>query len=284
MDKKKKDSLRIGFIGAGRIAHSLVPAFVKAGYNVNSAASRDLGSAWKLARKNGIRNFSNSPVSVAENCSLIFLSVPDSQIKTVAKELAKVKGKTIVHLSGTEDIGCLKILRNRGAFTAGLHLLQAFPERKQVKIKGSYASVEASDDKTSKLIYSIAEEIGLIPFRITGKEKILLHIMCVFAANFINADYYNARLLYGRIKSTIPPIEKLLYPLSNANLSNIHKNGIEKSLSGPIARKDYDTVNRHLEELFEMSRKEKVFKDVLDSYAIQTLNLLRMTGSKGLKK
>ncbi len=287
MDKKKKDKIKIGFVGAGRIAHSLVPALIKAGFTVSSVASRELSSAWHLAKKNKIKSFSNSAVSAAENCNLIVLSVPDSQIAGTAAEICRakgLKGKTVLHLSGSEDISLIRVLRRKGVHTAGLHLLQAFPERKPVKIAGSYASVEASDEITSSLILSIAEDIGLNPFKVKGSEKIIIHMMCVFAANFMNADYYNANLLYKKIKSKIPPPEKLLFPLSINNLNNIHKEGVEKSLSGPIARKDYDTVNRHLEKLFEMSGKEKAFKDLLESYAIQTMNLLKLAGKKRIKK
>jgi predicted short-subunit dehydrogenase-like oxidoreductase (DUF2520 family) len=160
----------------------------------------------------------------------------------------------------------------------------AFPERKPFQLKGCYASVEASGPKTALLAKKIAVDLGTAAFNISGEDKILLHIMCVFAANFIQADYYNALLLYDKIKSKLPPVEELLFPLSKTNLDNIKKAGIKKSLSGPLARKDYDTVNEHLEKLYTLSKKESKFKYVLDSYAIQTMNLLLMNRNSKTKK
>jgi len=283
MDKKQKSKLKIGIVGAGKIAHSIAPALIAAGYNVVSVSSSKLKSAWELAGKNKIKNFSNSPSSTVEMCNLIFLSVPDSQLEIVSRQIAKlpgIKGKTFVHLSGTKDLKAIQVLRAKGAVTAGFHILQAFPERKKAKVAGSYASIEALSPAAGKRIKEIALDLGIVPFIIKGEDKILLHIMCVFAANFMQSDYYNAFLLYKKIKSRIPPLEELLFPLSLANLQNIKKAGIKKSLSGPLARKDYDTVNLHLDRLFKLGQKDKKYKDVLESYAIHTLNLLSMNKEK----
>lgn len=275
----KAGKYKIGFIGAGKIAYSLVPAIVKAGYKVVSVSSSKLLSAKQLAVKNKITYFSNNARDLVDRCNLIFLSVPDSQIEIVAKEISRLPNlnkKVFVHLSGTKNISALKILKAKGAEVAGFHLMQTFPERKPINIAGSYVSIEAEKKGTAGLLKTLAEKMKAIPFTVKSDEKILLHIMCVFASNFINADYYNASLLYNKIKSKLPPLEKLLYPLSNENLKNIHQNGIRKSLSGPIARKDFNSVEKHLEKLASLSKNNKQLENVLDTYAVQTLNILYM--------
>jgi len=285
----KTEKYKTGFIGAGKIAHSLVPAVIKSGLKVVSISSKKLHSAKQLAVKNKVPYFSNNAGDVLERCNLIFISVPDSCIETVAKEISRLpglKGKLFVHLSGTKNIHALASLKKKGADTAGFHLMQTFPERKPVNMAGSYASIETEKRITAQFLKSFALKIGAIPFTVKSEEKILLHIMCVFASNFINADYYNASLLYKKIKGKLPPIEKLLYPLSNENLKNIHMKGIQKSLSGPIARKDFDSVDNHLEKLTSLSKKDKSIENVLETYAIQTLNILYMTRNRidGSKK
>ncbi len=270
---------KVGFIGAGKIACSLVPAVIKAGHKVVSISSAKLLSAKQLAVKNKTPYFSNNAEDVIERCDLIFLSVPDSQIETIAKDISKLtglKGKLFVHLSGTKNIHALASLKAKGADIAGFHLMQTFPERKPINMKGSYVSIEAEKRTIIRFLKSFAVKIETIPFIVKSEEKILLHIMCVFASNFINADYYNASIIYKKIKSKMPPLEKLLFPLSNENLKNIHKKGIKKSLSGPIARKDFNSVERHLEKLASLCKKDKSIENVLETYAIQTLNILHM--------
>jgi predicted short-subunit dehydrogenase-like oxidoreductase (DUF2520 family) len=276
---KKNVKHKVGFIGAGKIAYSLVPAVIKAGCKVVAISSTSLLSAKQLAVKNKITCFTDNAGGLVEKCDMIFLSVPDSQIDIVAKEISMLpglEGKLFIHLSGTRNINSLLPLKKKGADIAGLHLLQTFPERKSTNIAGSYASVESDKKETVVMLKSLAAKIGAIPFTISSDEKVLLHIMCVFTSNFVNADYYNASLLYNKIKSKLPPVEKLLYPLSNENLKNIHKNGFQKALSGPIARKDFDSVERHLETLAGLCKKDKNIENVLETYAAQTMNILYM--------
>jgi len=276
-DWKKK--YKIAIIGAGRIAHSLAPALIKNGFTVNSVFSSSFKSAKILADQN--KNISAHTLleEAVGHSNIIFIAVPDSQIGIIAGEISKIpgiKGKIFIHLSGALTIKVLSVLKKKGAVTAGLHIISAFPERKKTSIENFYASVETGDKITDSLIKNLASAIGLKPFNIADDEKIILHIMCVFVSNFIVADYFNAFRLYKKIKSKIPPMEELLPPLSAANLNYIKKNGIAGALSGPVARKDYETVNRHLEKLTRLSGKDKKFSDVLESYAIQTLNLMLM--------
>lgn len=287
MAKTIETKYKIGIIGAGKIAYSLTPALIKAGYEIASVSSEKLSSARALAKNNRIKYYTDIIADTVAVCNLIFIAVPDSQIEIVSKTISKfpsVKGKIFIHLSGAKNVNSLKALKAKGACTAGYHIMQAFPERKKTSIKSCYASVEASERKTIGIVKEIAEKIETIPFVISSEEKIILHIMCVFASNFINADYYNALLLYRKIKSKIPPVENILYPLSQTNLNNIKTAGIVRSLSGPIVRKDYDTVNDHLNKLFLMSKKDKTLSNTLESYAIQTLNLLMLSGSGKRKK
>jgi predicted short-subunit dehydrogenase-like oxidoreductase (DUF2520 family) len=286
MGEKMKTNYKIGIIGAGRITYSLTPALIKAGYEIASVSSIQLSSAKALAKYNKLKYYTNIIADTVALSNVIFIAVPDSQIEITAKTISTfpgIKGKTFIHLSGSKNTGSLKPLEAKGAYVGGLHIMQSFPERKKESIKNCYASIEAPAKKTISLLKEIAAKIETVPFVIAGEEKIILHMMCVFASNFINADYYNAQLLYKKIKSKIPPIEKILYPLSCTNLNNIKTGGIIRSLSGPIARKDYDTVNDHLNKLFLMSKKEKDLENTLESYAIQTLALLMLSG-KGKRK
>lgn len=281
MAEKLKTKHKIGIIGAGKISYSLVPALIKSGFEIASVSSAKLASARTLAKKHKIKFYTDIIADTVAVSDVVIIAVPDSAIEIVSKTISTfpgIKGKVFIHLSGVKSISSLKALRAKGAVVAGYHIMQAFPERKEESIKGCYASVEASDKKTLKFVKYIASAVGTLPFEVSGDDKVLLHIMCVFVSNFLNADYYNALLVYNKIKSKIPPIEKILYPLTLTNLNNIRSVGVKQSLSGPIARKDYETVNRHIDKLSALSRKDKNFSDTLESYAIQTLNLMMLSG------
>src|SRR2546423_13924423 len=73
-------ALRIGFIGAGRVAQTLAPAFDRA--NLNVAAFYNRGS--DAARRLGSRVPSARPMPhaqhVVDDCEVVFLTVSDDAI------------------------------------------------------------------------------------------------------------------------------------------------------------------------------------------------------------
>ena len=70
-----KKTMRISVVGAGKIAHSLVPALQAAGYIVNAVFSKTERSAVELAEKFNIGIFSNDLSALPNNSSLIFFLV-----------------------------------------------------------------------------------------------------------------------------------------------------------------------------------------------------------------
>ena len=94
----------IAFIGAGKIAYSLIAALIKAEYGVVSVISRNKFSAQKLAERLRIPYHSNRLNSLNQNIKFFFLTVPDNQIEKVARLLSKLnlnfKQSLFVHVSG----------------------------------------------------------------------------------------------------------------------------------------------------------------------------------------
>ena len=58
-----------------------------------------------------------------------------------------------------------------------------------------------------------------------------------------------------------------LFPLIEGNIESIHKNGFVKSLTGPVARGDIETVKKHIEAL---NNEDKCL------YNLLSLNLLKL--------
>jgi len=114
-----KENLIISFIGAGKIAYTLIPVLSEAGYNIDTIFCRNKDSAKVAAHKFKIKNFSNNISKLSDRCNLIFIAVPDNQIKVVTEELSKLKFEFIntlfVHLSGSKTIEELESLKINGA-------------------------------------------------------------------------------------------------------------------------------------------------------------------------
>ncbi|HEY6906603.1 MAG TPA: DUF2520 domain-containing protein, partial [Ignavibacteriaceae bacterium] len=63
-------------------------------------------------------------------------------------------------------------------------------------------------------------------------------------------------------------------PIVNTALSNIKNTGVDKSLSGPVQRGDFRTIQKHIAALKKLDSREKIL--ILRSYVLQSLILLEI--------
>jgi predicted short-subunit dehydrogenase-like oxidoreductase (DUF2520 family) len=275
---------KIAFIGAGKIAYSLIYAFRNAGYNVNMVVSNSISSAKNLAKKFSIENYSNDLSKLNSQIKIFFLTVPDNQIKIVADKLSvqkfHFKDSLFIHLSGAEDISKLDSLKKKRALAASFHIMQTFPTKRAVNFKNCYAAIETDDEYAEDYIFKLSKDLQLKPFKLKSELKSFYHLTGIFASNFLIGNIYNSEIIFNIGKSNKNNNYDLLIPLINSTLSNIRKFGISGSLSGPIERADITTIKKHISCLKKEIRKEEDFKGIYLSYLIQSLNLLNVVKSK----
>ena len=107
MQQQNQIPLRIGFIGAGRVAKGLAWGMAQSGQCVAAAASRRLGSAEQLAaRIAGCRATANAQ-ELVDCCDLVFVTVPDDAIAAVAASLKWRKDVAVIHCSGATEVAAL---------------------------------------------------------------------------------------------------------------------------------------------------------------------------------
>jgi len=267
---------KISFIGAGKVAHSLSKALAGPEYKIDCIVSRSIHSAKALANQ-----FENCRFSIeyseALSSEIIFISVNDEQIESTAQAVYNLNidltGKIFIHLSGAQNSDSIKILKERNASVASLHIMQTFPSKKTVEIKNMLAAAEA-DDKTFPLIFNLAKSIGLKPFRISSEGKIYYHLAGVFASNMLVSEYSNAENMFAQSwEGDISPAQ-LLKPIMERTLNNLAEKGTAASLSGPVERGDFKTIENHIIAL----KDNKLIKL---NYISGSLNLLEISFKKG---
>ena len=273
-----KNDIKISFIGAGKVAFSLVPALLDKNYKISSVFDIHKESAAELAVKFNIKTYSDALFNLDAANNVIVISVPDSDIKTVAGLLALLEldfANTIfIHLSGSRNVRVLDALKNKGAYTASLHPMQTFPSRKKYSIKGTYLAVESENPGVRELLSELAEDLELVPFTVKTEEKIFYHLMGVFASNFFVANIYGAETANELMSDEMPDMYKLLKPIINATFSNIAKTGSVEALSGPIERGDFETIELHVNALSGNH-------ELLVHYLANSLTLLEVANIKG---
>jgi predicted short-subunit dehydrogenase-like oxidoreductase (DUF2520 family) len=183
-----------------------------------------------LARRLEERGRLGEPATSA----LVVLAVPDAAIAEVAR--AQAVGPWIAHVSGATPLDALAPHVRRFS----VHPLQTFSrDRGAEQIDGAWAAVTADADEARAAGRAFAELVGLRPFDLAEDRRAIYHAGAVFASNFLVTIH---RAAVRALEAAGAPPEALL-PLMQRTIDN----GF--ALTGPIARGDWSTVERHLAAL-----------------------------------
>jgi predicted short-subunit dehydrogenase-like oxidoreductase (DUF2520 family) len=242
--------LKIGFIGAGTVGTALAVLLSNKGYGfVGASQLRQKGSG---SRKRPVSNLRilNSNQEVADAADLVFITTPDDAIAKVAQEVHWRPGQSVVHCSGADSTDILEPARKAGAMVGGFHPLQTFAGVKEAieNIPGSTFAIEAEEPLKTTL-KEMADAMDGYYIELKAEDKVIYHTAAVFACNYLVTLVKLATDLWQTF--SIPPEQatKALLPLIRGTLHNIETIGIPGCLTGPIARGDTGTIEKHVKTL-----------------------------------
>ncbi len=162
---------------------------------------------------------------------LVLLCVPDRAIAEVAQGITP--GAWVAHVSGATPLSALDPHERR----FGIHPLQSFTKsRGPEQLDGSWAAVTAETDEARTVGYWLAEILGLRPFELADASRAAYHAGAAVASNYL----VTLRAAAGSLLAAAGAPPEALDPL----IRGVMDNGFE--LTGPIARGDWETVERHL--------------------------------------
>jgi predicted short-subunit dehydrogenase-like oxidoreductase (DUF2520 family) len=167
----------------------------------------------------------------SDDAELVLLCVPDRAIAEVAA--ATPQGPWIAHVSGATPLDALDPHERR----FGLHPLQTFskalgPEQ----LDGAWGAVIAETDEARAIGRWLAETLGLRPFDLDDDKRAAYHAGAAMASNYL----VTLRAAAGSLLEAAGAPPEALDPL----IRGVTDTGFE--LTGPIARGDWETVERHL--------------------------------------
>jgi predicted short-subunit dehydrogenase-like oxidoreductase (DUF2520 family) len=169
---------------------------------------------------------------VESGAELVLLCVPDRSIHEVAAGIEP--GPWVAHVSGATPLSALDPHRKR----FGMHPLQSFSKaRGPEQLDGAWAAVTAETDEAREAGIWLAGMLGLRPFLLDDASRVAYHAGAAMASNYLVALRGAAGSL---LEAAGAPPEAL-----DALMRGVIDGGFE--LTGPIARGDWETVERHLE-------------------------------------
>ena len=242
-------AVRVGFIGAGRVARALSGALAAAGWEVVAVYSRDAEKAQRFAAELPGCRVAARPQEVVDWAEAVFLTVPDGSIEAVAAGLQWRDGMMAIHCSGSLSLDVLDAAASHGALAGSFHPLLAVTEDPAGGAFAGCAVAIEGQEAVAGMLESMALAIGARPFRLPAGSKALYHAGAVFASNYVVTLLHEAALiwqLFGR--SETESLRELL-PLLKGTVANLERLGPARALTGPIARGDAGTLSRHLAAL-----------------------------------
>ncbi len=204
----------------------------------------------------------------------VFLAVPDGVVPEMAHALAgqgeAPAGCAAFHLSGALGTDLMAPLHARGYAVGSFHPLQslAHPVTAAERLPGSYVAV-TGEPQAVAVARRITAALGCSVLTVPETWRATYHAAAVLAANYLPPLLDAAARLLERAGVAHEDALPALLPLVRGTLDNVQELGVERAVTGPIARGDVETVGLHLRALPDDSRR---------LYALLGRELTRLAG------
>ncbi len=262
MEAQKRE-LTLSVVGAGRVGTTLAVLLHRRRFKVVSVISRRKSSAKQCASLVGCHHYSNDLSDLSPESRFLLIATPDEVIPRVAKEVAVNKDMQFTrlyaaHTAGAITSDALAPLDRRGAKTFSLHPIQTFPkslslETQLLRMKGITYGVEGAKESL-RFAQQVVRYLGGRFLSVPKEEKILYHLACVFASNYMVS-------LVGAIDEVARSFvesDRLqeFVPLMESSLRNAIELSPLQALTGPISRGSVETIKEHLHALRRRNKRD----------------------------
>ena len=275
----EQPTFRYAIVGCGRVGitwarHLAVVGGVPVGF-----ASRRRTSAQTAAEAAGGGKVCEVLGELPE-ADLVLVTTPDSRIEEVGRELADAEvlapGTVVLHCSGALGSDILAALREGQAHIGSLHPLQSFaaPDSDPNPFEGIVLAGEG-DPSALALAEDLAGRFEARFIRLPAGTKSLYHAAAVVASNYLVTLMGVALEMLAVCGLSGRDAFAVLEPLTRGTLKNIGRLGIPEALTGPIARGDAATIERHCRDLAVQRPELLRFYRLLGE---QTLELAKARG------
>jgi predicted short-subunit dehydrogenase-like oxidoreductase (DUF2520 family) len=232
----------VAIVGLGRLGCSLKAALSASGVDVLGLSGRDTVAARAVPK--GL-----------ESVSLLVITVPDDALPTVAAALARSvsaagSSPCVLHASGALDSSVLSPFAALGLPTGSCHPMQSFPDLRPrpAAFRDITFGLEG-DERAREAGRLLADRLGARWVEIDARHKPLYHLAAVLAGNAVVGLAAAARDAMVAAGLTSPEALAALSPLAHTALDAAFERGPEAALSGPVARNDLTTLERHREAI-----------------------------------
>jgi predicted short-subunit dehydrogenase-like oxidoreductase (DUF2520 family) len=239
-------------VGAGVVGTALAARLARAGMPVTGLHGRRVERTDAARAISGVASSTGELPQILSESDVIVLAVPDDRIGEVTERLAR-EGRLrpeqiLLHTSGANPAriilaAALPYVRAVGT----LHPLVSFADaRVAVEVLAEVAFAIEGDDAARAIARRLVRALGGRAVFLEAENLALYHAGAVMASSYVVALADAARSLL--IKAGVPAAQALpsLIPLLTSVVQNLAELGLPGALTGPVARGDVASVERHI--------------------------------------
>lgn len=216
---------------------------------------------------------------------LLLISTPDDALEAVSQRLAAIIRRSggdrskapsfALHTSGALSSEVLAPLRALGISVGSLHPLVSISDAApdQDAFRAVHFCVEG-DRAAVRVARSLVKELNGKPFTISSEAKPLYHAAATVSSGHVTALFDLATEMLQECGLSKHRARQILAPLLKSTAANLGTQSPAEALTGPFARGDFATVQKHLAAM-----KAKKMSEAADLYAALGLRAVKLAES-----
>lgn len=249
--------IKIGFIGAGKVGFSIGKYLKDKEINVTGYYSRSEDSSLEASLFTNTNQYKDLKQLVEESDTIV-ISTPDDKILEVWNKIKNlsIKNKFICHLSGSLSSNIFSNISHYGAYSYSIHPIFPISDKynSHKSLKNAFITIEG-DRKYINEVQLFIESLGNKTKVLEKNDKTLYHLASVISSNLIIGLISISLNYLKEYGFTEKEAINALYPLIKENIEGINNKGVINSLTGPVERGDFNTINRHLLNIKEEDKE-----------------------------
>ena len=251
----KEKTMRVAFIGSGKVATQLALIFRFHGINITGIFSRNHVSGKALSER------LQCPFVAEPNdldADLIIIATNDASVRELHTSLKK--DSLIVYTAGAVNLADFPD-ENWGVF----YPLQTFTENRNLTVNEIPILMEANSVELRCALESLCEQVGLQSVYCGSQDRQKYHLAAVYVNNFVNHLYHKAQVQLKQNNLDW----NMLKPLMEETIAKLDDLSAFDAQTGPARRNDQNTIHTHQSFL---NKEEEIVYNVLTNSIQKTYN------------
>jgi len=230
--------ISIIILGSGNVAQHLIQRFEKLSKKENHIVVKQVYARNPDTLKGILASekITNQLDNILE-ADVYLIAVSDSVIKEISGGIP-FSNKLVVHTSGSMGMEEIDTKNRSGV----LYPLQTFSKSKAIDFSTIPIGIEATNETDVLMLQQIANTLSDKVFCIDSTQRKALHLAAVFVCNFVNHMYHIGQNI---CEAHEIPFE-ILQPLIQETADKIKFLSPKDAQTGPAARNDQKTIDKHL--------------------------------------